>query len=1128
MSNKCDLCNLCGFSNPSCIWGTGPKKADIMIINASAGDKDEESGEATMEGIVRRTLENCDYDLDKVYYTNAIKCRTPKGYKIKVSEIKKCRDYLQEEIKKVKPKYVLLLGAQACQAALDMKMSELQGTPYKKDGITYYSTYSPRVLYYDAAKAPQVERELRSFLELTKGNKVNKKGKLNTILLTSLEEVKEAFKDYKKKYKSISYDIESTGLDRFEDDITLFGFGNNKVQYQIPLMVKYSPLEFKPIARKVMMQYAIKQIQTFRWQIAANGKFDDLFLEYHYGLKPFCNFDTNMASHLLDENTPDGLKDSAIRELGAPNWDINTTMKKGTVETKEQFKEFCKYNGYDIYYTHKLFLHYKKLLENDPALYKLQHYLMCPAGRAYERIEKKGIYINPKAYNKSKTELYAERDRIEKELHDLIPDKKLRKKYKDINWNSVDQVSNLLFKDMGMTPLDRTPTGKPQINESVLKRLNHPICDKLIEHRGVATAIGTFVDGWGKLIKEDGRVHTKFNLIGTVTGRTSSNSPNLQQLPRDTSIRCWVDAPEGYTFVTADYSQLELRMAAVVSGDRRMTQLFFEGADIHMNTAMSITGKQPEDIEKEERKKAKSCFTGETEVLTPKGWCRLDEYNGDDVAQYNMNSGEITFTQPIHYDRVRSGSVYTFEDRNISLSLTSDHNILFKTRSGLLYKDEAIKFQDKSGYMISAGNYEVKDYKLSEIETRLLALIVSDSNYVSPGIWRFGFTKKRKIERFKKLMFESHIEFETYENSGITKFVINNWDLYTKIIRYCGPDKVLSWDCINEIDGKVYLEEASYWDGHQGFDNTKYVSFTTTKKQTAEVMQVMGTLNGMRVTLKRKTHKGVNHSDSYRLTYRLKSKTDSRVNIHFEQKLGVHWTYCLQVPEGNIVIRHNNKVSIQGNCNFGFLYGMQWKKFMIYARDNYGTVVNEKEAKAFRNSFFDEYSDLLPWHDKQRRLARAEGEVRNPIGRIRHLPGIYSLEKSKQAEAERQAINSPVQGFGSDVAISAIVELVNTVPEEIGYLVGSVHDSIECLVKTEYVEWFSKYVLKTMSNPRILKEIFQFETKVPIIADLEVGPFGLGVELEEWMKTNKVPQKEGWLIDWNPKNVLPPRYKKRK
>lgn len=1125
---SCDLCNLCGFSNPSCIPGSGPNKANIMIINAAAGDADEQNEEATMEGIVKRTLENCGYKLEDVYYTNAIKCRTPKGYKIKVSEIKKCKEYLHKEIKKVKPKYVLLLGAQACQAALDMKMSELQGTPYVKDGITYYSTYSPRVLYYDAAKAPQVERELTSFWELTQGKKVNKKGKLNTKMLTTLEEVKEAFRDYKSKYKSISYDIESTGLDRFEDVITLFGFGNTKVQYQIPLMVKYSPLRYKPIAQKKIMQYAIRQIQTFRWQIAANGKFDDLFLEQHFGIKPFCNFDTNMASHLLDENTPDGLKDSAIRELGAPNWDVNTTLKKGTVETEEQFEEFCKYNGYDIYYTHKLFLHYKKVLEEDSALYKLQHYLMCPAGRAYEEIQRKGIYINPEAYNKSKKELYAKRDRIEKELIELIP-KKIRKEYQDINWNSVDQVSKLLFKEMGMTPLDKTPTGKPQINESVLKRLDHPLCNKLVEHRGVSTAIGTFVDGWGKLIKPNWRVYTNFNLIGTVTGRTSSSNPNLQQLPRDTSIRCWVDAPEGYTFVTADYSQLELRMAAVVSGDRRMTELFFEGADIHMNTAMSITGKKPEDIEKEERKQAKSCFTGETEILTPQGWCRLDEYNGMDVAQYDKDTGEITFVQPYHYDRVRSGSVYTFEDRNISLSLTSDHNILFKMRSGKIYKDEAIKFQDKSGYMISAGNYPLNNsYKLSEIETRVLALIVSDSNYVSPGIWRFGFTKPRKIERFKNLMVEANIEFETYENQGITKFVINNWNLYRKLIRYCGPDKILSWDCINELDGKIYLEEASYWDGCQGWDNTKYVRFSTTKKQTAEVMQVMGALNNMRVSLRKKTHRDRKYSDTYQLTYRLGRKDTSRVNLHLKQKLGVHWTYCLQVPKGCLVIRHNDKISIQGNCNFGFLYGMQFRKFKDYARDSYGVNVSEKEAKAFRQSFFDEYADLLPWHDKQRKMVRAEGMVRNPIGRIRHLPDIYSLEKSKQAEAERQSINSPVQGFGSDVAISAIVELVNTVPEEIGYLVGSVHDSIECLVKTEYVEWFSEYVLKTMSNPRILKEIFQFETKVPIVSDLEVGPFGLGVELEDWLKTNTVPQKEGWLKDWNPRDILPPRYKKKR
>ena len=141
-------------------------------------------------------------------------------------------------------------------------------------------------------------------------------------------------------------------------------------------------------------------------------------------------------------------------------------------------------------------------------------------------------------------------------------------------------------------------------------------------------------------------------------------------------------------------------MAAVVSGDRRMTQLFFEGADIHMNTAMSITGKKPEDIEKEERKKAKSCFTGETEVLTKEGWCRLDEYNGSEVAQYDLEKGEISFAQPLKYDRDRSGSVYKYEDRNISLSLTSNHEMIFKSRSGKLSKETLSTLNGKSGYMI--------------------------------------------------------------------------------------------------------------------------------------------------------------------------------------------------------------------------------------------------------------------------------------------------------------------------------------------------------------------------------------------------------------------------------------------
>ena len=800
--NNCTLCGLEKFSCPSCIRGSGPTDAKIMIVNGYATDLDEDKEEATMDGKIKDFFIRAGYDLKEVYYTNAIKCRAPKNYKLKVSEVKKCRVHLLEEIKRIKPKYVLLLGAQSCQAALDMKMSDLQGTPLVKEGITYYSTYSPRVIYYDAAKAPQVERELKVFLQLASGVEVSsKEAKLNTILITTMEEAKRACKDYKSKYKSVAYDIESTGLSRYTEKLTLFGFGNDKVQYQIPLNVMFSPLRYKPIAQVKIMQYVIKWISKFRNQIAANGKFDDLFLEEKYTVKPRITFDINLASHLLDENTPNGLKDSAVRELGVPNWDIGTSSKKGQVKTLKEYEQFCNYNGYDVYYSYKLYRHFRKKLRAQPNLWNIFINSTMKAARHYEDIERRGIPINMDNYNKSKKELTAKRALIELQLHDLIP-KEFKKEYRDINWNSTKQVSQLLFDDIGLTPIDKTPTGLAQINESVLTRLGTPLTNKLVEYRGVATQIQTFVDGWGILIR-NGKVHPSFILNGTVTGRISCKNPNLQQLPRDKDIRRWVDAPPGYTFLAADYSQLELRGVAIVSEERRMTELFKSGFDIHTNTGQTVTGKQ--DLTQEERKKAKA-------------------------------------------------------------------------------------------------------------------------------------------------------------------------------------------------------------------------------------------------------------------------------------------------------------------VNFGFVYGMGWRKFKDYARDSYGVILNDKEAKEFRTKFFNEYSDLVSWHAKQKKLVHYLGEVKNPIGRVRHLPDAMSLDQAKVAEAERQSINSPVQGFGADIAALALIEICETIPDKFYVPVGTVHDSIEGVCKTEYVEAVGKKIVEIMSNPRALKEKFKFTSEVPITADLEVGPFGSGMELDKWLETNKVPQKN---IDWD-------------
>src|SRR5699024_9264176 len=133
----CNLCNLCAYSEPSCIWGTGNPRAKIMVINSYASEKDEEMGEAVMPSSLVEKLEAMGVNPDKVYYTNAIKCACPRGTKYKVGDIKKCKTHLDQEIAEVKPQYVLVLGAQALKATVDGSITELNGVMIEKDGIKY-------------------------------------------------------------------------------------------------------------------------------------------------------------------------------------------------------------------------------------------------------------------------------------------------------------------------------------------------------------------------------------------------------------------------------------------------------------------------------------------------------------------------------------------------------------------------------------------------------------------------------------------------------------------------------------------------------------------------------------------------------------------------------------------------------------------------------------------------------------------------------------------------------------------------------------------------------------------------------------------------------------------------------
>lgn len=174
--------------------------------------------------------------------------------------------------------------------------------------------------------------------------------------------------------------------------------------------------------------------------------------------------------------------------------------------------------------------------------------------------------------------------------------------------------------------------------------------------------------------------------------------------------------------------------------------------------------------------------------------------------------------------------------------------------------------------------------------------------------------------------------------------------------------------------------------------------------------------------------------------------------------------------------------------NFGFLYGMGWAKFIETAFTKYGVEFSEAEARAARKAFFDLYPGFVDWHNRQRRIVAQYGRVQSPMGRVRHLPDIFSGDKRVRAEAERQAINSPVQAFASDMNLLSMNILCDAFREhEIdAHVLGTVHDAINFEIAIPHLGRALPLIKDTMENLP-LSRMFGVDLDVPIISDLKVG-----------------------------------------
>ena len=817
-------CTLCRFSMDAdkvCVMGTGNSRSEIMVVSKMPNSPNYQQELA-------QQLEKAGVDLSKVFFTQALKCRNFER-NASNTDVKTCRTYLEAEIEAIKPKWILALGNEALLATTGHSgIMKYRGKPIDKGSATVIPTVSPSAVKRNPGQLPGYMADLQFFANQVRGIKANDYVADIRYILT--REQLEKLEKLLRLSTSVVCDIESVDPGtEFHPDARMvsisFTFvyrspktGKRKLLTAVvPLFHPESP--FRRVWRAVL-RFLARAVERIRVHMGHNTKYDARWCR-QFGIRLRTDHDSLLMAHTLDENRQKGLKPQAQSRLGVPPWGIDTRSLLDT-----PLLDVLRYNGLDTFHTWHISKIMLKELKARPRQYRIYKNLLMPASEVYVDAERRGVWMDRERLSTRMKIAEDTRAHLEEQLAKYIPEPSeengwpkqgRRGQYAEVNWNASNWARWFWFEHLKMPVLargkekDDGSPGDPSMAEGIMLDLaeatEHPAIQLHLERSKWQKYCSSFLGTYEAQLDERDHLHTTYKLHGAVTGRTSSGKideekltaqkgrhrgVNMQQVPRDTFIRGIFGAPPGRAFVEADFSQVELRLAAFLAREQQMLHLYATGIDLHLATAARTTGKPLSKVTKEERKKAK----------------------------------------PV---------------------------------------------------------------------------------------------------------------------------------------------------------------------------------------------------------------------------------------------------------------------------NFGFLYGMSAAKFVLTAWQNYGIRFSHEEAEATRGAFFEAYPDLPKWYNKQRRLAREFGRVETPMGRVRHLPDIYSPDRGVRAEAERQAINSPVQGFASDMLLFGMVLIHDEFKRQNidGHVIGTVHDACNFDIAEHELPRALPIIKHTLENLP-LEEKFDVRLDVPIVADLKVGQhWGDAKELSE-------------------------------
>jgi DNA polymerase I len=406
--------------------------------------------------------------------------------------------------------------------------------------------------------------------------------------------------------KEVSFDTETTSIDATQADLVGLSFSFSEHEgYYIPVP------ENREEAIKVVNDFKyILENQTII-KIGQNIKYDMIVLK-SYGVEvQGIFFDTMLAHYLIEPELRHNMNYMSETLLNYAPVSIETLIgtkgkSQGTMRDVpiEKVKDYAAEDA-DVTLQLKNVLA-EKLREN-PTLEKIFYDFETPLVKVLAEMESEGIRIDSAFLDAYSVELQAKIEILEKNIIELA----------GINFNvaSPKQVGGILFDVLKLDPkAKKTKSGQYSTDEDVMSELakQFPIAALILEHRGLSKLKSTYVDALPKMVNpRTGRVHSNFNQALTATGRLSSNNPNLQNIPIKTPEgsevrKAFVPRDENHVLVSADYSQIELRLIAEISGDEAMLEAFLSGNDFHRATAAKVYGVDYEAVTAEQRRNAKT------------------------------------------------------------------------------------------------------------------------------------------------------------------------------------------------------------------------------------------------------------------------------------------------------------------------------------------------------------------------------------------------------------------------------------------------------------------------------------------------------------------------------------------